>query len=428
MLTPAIRQKIEARFGQSIRYSKDCEALARSINKVCPQQVSTTTLKRLFGFAHGVAQPRRFTLDSMAIYIGYPNWESLLHSADNEGNNALAAPVAYRQHDAVAQDIYQLHQQLSITQATQSIDVARVEALAAEFGRHPAFIPFVTELISIAGRLGHTAFLERVYSLPGLFDSGTHDPVQLYYIGQAMGLLLRNHDALADALIRPLAAKPNAQRYFVEWFVDEDYLGGYYGRLLDAYHIHKQEQLEDRLFYFALKYRQSQLASDMTGRNNWYRQIKALPLRENIYSILAARYMGICLAEEPDYVYDTASPFYAVIMRFFHATRYDEAVNFLVFLCRELFRGKRPDWLLPLVTTFSQLQRSRASNEIMHWTRNLHNELLIYKAYAAHLQGENTTAQNLLDQIDPHLFDVFRYRLMQEDLAEVRELVNENSG
>jgi hypothetical protein len=252
--------------------------------------------------------------------------------------------------------------------------------------------------------------------------------VQLYYIGQAMGLLLRSHATLADALIRPLAAKPNAQRYFVEWFVDEDYLGGYYGRLLDAYHTHKQEQPEDRLFYFSLKYRQCQLAGDAAGCKMWYRQVKALPLRENLYSILASRYMGICLAEERDHAFDTASPYHAITMRYTFSNRYDDAINFVVFLCRELFRGRRPDWLLPLVNGFMQLQQSRVSNDIMHWTRNLENELLIYKAYAAYLQGDKLAAQDLLGQIDPHLFDVFMYRLMQQDLAEVRQVVNGMPG
>ena len=68
MITVAIRQKIEARYGKPLRYSKDCEGLANSINKFCLDRISVTTLKRLFGFAKNVEQPRLYTLDVIAAY------------------------------------------------------------------------------------------------------------------------------------------------------------------------------------------------------------------------------------------------------------------------------------------------------------------------------------------------------------------------
>ena len=83
MLSEIIKQKIEERFGKAVRYPKDCEALALIISSACNQRVSASTLKRLYGFVSGVEQPRRFTLDLIAQYISFPDWDALIKSINN---------------------------------------------------------------------------------------------------------------------------------------------------------------------------------------------------------------------------------------------------------------------------------------------------------------------------------------------------------
>ena len=83
MLSEIIKQKIEERFGKAVRYPKDCEALALVISKDCNERVSASTVKRLYGFVSGVEQPRRFTLDLIAQYLSFPDWDALLKSINN---------------------------------------------------------------------------------------------------------------------------------------------------------------------------------------------------------------------------------------------------------------------------------------------------------------------------------------------------------
>ena len=83
MLSEIIKQKIEERFGKAVRYPKDCEALAITISSACNERVSASTLKRLYGFVTGIEQPRRFTLDLIAQYLCFPDWESLIKSINN---------------------------------------------------------------------------------------------------------------------------------------------------------------------------------------------------------------------------------------------------------------------------------------------------------------------------------------------------------
>jgi hypothetical protein len=88
MLSEIIKKKIEQKAGQRIRYSRDCDTLAEKILSDCKCSISSSTLKRLFGFVKGEKEPRAYTLDILAAYIGYPSWDELLHSFNTEGSQA----------------------------------------------------------------------------------------------------------------------------------------------------------------------------------------------------------------------------------------------------------------------------------------------------------------------------------------------------
>lgn len=82
-MSKLIREKIHKRYGQSIRYPKDCHALAEEISNVSKAKISASTLKRLYGFVKGASQePRLYTLDLIAAYLGYKTWEELVRSLD----------------------------------------------------------------------------------------------------------------------------------------------------------------------------------------------------------------------------------------------------------------------------------------------------------------------------------------------------------
>jgi hypothetical protein len=78
MLSQLIRAKVEERFGKSIRYAKDCEVLAMSIYAFTNEKISTSTVKRLFGIIEAGNEPRLYTLDILAKYLGYHNYDHLL--------------------------------------------------------------------------------------------------------------------------------------------------------------------------------------------------------------------------------------------------------------------------------------------------------------------------------------------------------------
>lgn len=72
-----VRMALEARFGQPIRYPKDCIALAESIYQSCKVKISESTVKRMMGFVKGTEKPRRYTLDIIANYLGFTDYDTM---------------------------------------------------------------------------------------------------------------------------------------------------------------------------------------------------------------------------------------------------------------------------------------------------------------------------------------------------------------
>jgi len=79
MISKVIRRKVEQKFGSSIKYPSDCQRLAEAIEKACHCKLSATTIKRLFSLTKDKSQPRPYTLDVIANYLGYPDYDGLIN-------------------------------------------------------------------------------------------------------------------------------------------------------------------------------------------------------------------------------------------------------------------------------------------------------------------------------------------------------------
>ncbi|MEI6596405.1 MAG: PAS domain-containing protein [Bacteroidota bacterium] len=75
MVPEIILEKTQQKFGQKIRYPKDCESLSREINKTSDSNISATTLSRIFNLRDENSKPTLRTLDIISEYIGFQNWE-----------------------------------------------------------------------------------------------------------------------------------------------------------------------------------------------------------------------------------------------------------------------------------------------------------------------------------------------------------------
>lgn len=77
MINDKIRQMILEKFNSPLTYPQQCEALALDIQEATGQTLGTTTLKRMLGFVNGPATQRPSSLDIIAQYLGYPDYDML---------------------------------------------------------------------------------------------------------------------------------------------------------------------------------------------------------------------------------------------------------------------------------------------------------------------------------------------------------------
>lgn len=87
ILSVVTKQHIEEKLRKVIRYPSDYDQLAYDIERITKQRISTNTLKRLLGAIESVKEPRLFTLDVIAQYLGFENWDVYVVSLSKEGNS-----------------------------------------------------------------------------------------------------------------------------------------------------------------------------------------------------------------------------------------------------------------------------------------------------------------------------------------------------
>lgn len=75
-----IKEEIHKKYGHKILYAKDCQILSESILKFTNRQLSVTTLKRFFGIVQSPFNPSKYTLDTLAIYLNFKNWQDFVNS------------------------------------------------------------------------------------------------------------------------------------------------------------------------------------------------------------------------------------------------------------------------------------------------------------------------------------------------------------
>lgn len=67
---------IEKRVGRPLKSPIDFDLLSYKIQKCINEQISSTTIKRLWGYVPSTHQPRFSTLSTLSRFIGFPDWDS----------------------------------------------------------------------------------------------------------------------------------------------------------------------------------------------------------------------------------------------------------------------------------------------------------------------------------------------------------------
>ncbi len=78
-----LQQDIQSKIKKKRIYGRDCSKLSQQIFDDTQRQVSSSTLKRFFGLIKSNFKPSKYTLDTLAIYIGFRDWNDYVNGYEN---------------------------------------------------------------------------------------------------------------------------------------------------------------------------------------------------------------------------------------------------------------------------------------------------------------------------------------------------------
>lgn len=77
-----LRLAVECKAGRKMQTNKDFDCLSDSVYDQTHAKISTTTLKRIWGYLSEGVTPRRYTLDQLARFIGYDDFDAFSASLE----------------------------------------------------------------------------------------------------------------------------------------------------------------------------------------------------------------------------------------------------------------------------------------------------------------------------------------------------------
>ena len=83
-----IQELLRNKSGNELRQPSDIEQLTLDIEKITNEHIGVNTMKRLLGWLSDERTPRTTTLDVIARYLGYDNWE-VLQELDAKSNSSF---------------------------------------------------------------------------------------------------------------------------------------------------------------------------------------------------------------------------------------------------------------------------------------------------------------------------------------------------
>ena len=99
ILSLKIIELLKGRSGSELSYAADIERLSLDIESATGEHIGVNTLKRLLGHINDERNPRPATLDIIARYLGYANWEVLekLNAGSNSDFNTSETVLDVKQ-------------------------------------------------------------------------------------------------------------------------------------------------------------------------------------------------------------------------------------------------------------------------------------------------------------------------------------------
>jgi hypothetical protein len=228
-----IKAEVEKRFGKKILSKGDCEELSDSIFNHTGQLINYNTLRRFFGLVKSNSLINRTSLNILAEYCGFTDFDILIHRKDNFDINVLN----YYFIEIINNNF---------------IDFQQIKSLCDEYGDWPQIYPFLEKCLLHSQKTEDVEFFAKFYLLPKVFTYSLNKRKHIYNIALLYAsIVYRFPYKIKTEIIRSIARQKNAIRFFFEIFVDIDNIASFYNDVLQEYYKNTST-VPSRLFYYNL--------------------------------------------------------------------------------------------------------------------------------------------------------------------------------
>ena len=88
-----ILKRIRKEYGDELKYAHQFEGLIGDIERKTGERLSLNTIRRIFGMNNETVVPRKSTMDIIAQYVGYPDYELLLKDVGEDSDISVFTPI-----------------------------------------------------------------------------------------------------------------------------------------------------------------------------------------------------------------------------------------------------------------------------------------------------------------------------------------------
>jgi len=363
---------VEQNLKMSLSINKNYPLISEIILEKTGLQISTSTLKRTFD-EKNTTKPSKYTLNAIAMAAGLISWDEFIRMEKKQMYFKLQGYILTLKYFGYR-------------------DWNDFRTIVSEFTEPDQRYAVMEQLVECAVKQGDIESLINMLDLPDIWLN-IKDNYHGYFFFLSVGMSLRN-TKIMDRLIPVYARHPSSQSCYVESFVDEEYLNGYYGDLMKEYIKHKKGQ-EAHLFYQCLMCQRDIENGIMNSEH--YHYLITFRKTEAVHCYPLIRRLALLTIKYIDDKELVDQLLEEVLFELTNQTKHIFFEGILIY-CYLVFTI-RADYPIRRIFQLSCIETSFEFNN--HVRTNYLNSLRIYEAFYLAAMGRKAEAQSILEGYNP---------------------------